>query len=124
MRTPGTSLIVPTVYTVTGINEHGCEGSDEVVVTVIPGLQIPNGFTPNGDGANDVWSIEALTQAYPDCRVEIFNRWGGVVFSSRGYFAPWDGKLEGKDLPTATYYYIITLSPEEAPVAGSVTIIR
>ena len=94
------------------------------MVTLLPGLQIPNGFTPNGDGANDVWEISALTQGYPECRVEIFNRWGGLVFSSVGYFTPWDGKLDSKELPTATYYYMIYLEPGSDPVTGPVTIIR
>jgi gliding motility-associated-like protein len=53
----------------------------------------------------------------------VFNRWGSVVFSSKGYAEPWDGTYHGKELPAAVYYYIITID-EATNYSGSVTIIR
>ena len=113
-----------TTYTVTVTTANGCTASDTVRVGVVPLLVIPNGFTPNGDGQNDVWELEAITEGYPDARIEVFNRWGGIVFTSRGYAKPWDGTLDGEDLPTSTYYYIIYLQAGQPPLSGSVTIIR
>ena len=85
--------------------------------------RIPNVFSPNSDGINDVWAIQNLN-TYPDATVAIFNRYGQTVFSSIGYLIPWDGKYNGGDLPVGTYYYIIDTKKGRTPVSGSVTILR
>jgi gliding motility-associated-like protein len=84
---------------------------------------IPNVFSPNGDNINDVWNIKAL-QDYSNCIVEIYNRWGQLLFRSYGYQKPWDGTYNGQVLPVATYYYLIDLRNGEKPIAGSVTLLR
>ena len=113
-----------TTYTVEVVSEAGCISTDEITITVLPKVAIPNTFTPNNDGINDGWEIKGLAE-YKNCRVEIFNRWGAKVYSSVGYPKSWDGRsLTGQELPIATYYYIIYLNTEEAPVSGSVTIVR
>ncbi|MFD1188068.1 gliding motility-associated C-terminal domain-containing protein [Pontibacter rugosus] len=113
-----------TTYTVTVTTAEGCVDTDEVTITVIPALRIPNAFTPNGDSFNEVWEIENF-QNYPDMRVEVFNRWGNKIFSSKGYSTPWDGTYNGKLLPVATYYYLIYLDgTNNDPISGNVTIIR
>ncbi|MGV3539150.1 MAG: gliding motility-associated C-terminal domain-containing protein, partial [Rufibacter sp.] len=61
---------------------------------------------------------------YPNCKVEVFNRWGNKVFESKGYENPWDGRFNGQTLPAATYYYIIRLNDQETPLSGNVTIIK
>ena len=71
------------------------------VVEVIA-LQVPNVFTPNGDGINDRFEIRGLT-AYPDNRLVIFNRWGNEVFNARPYHNDWDGA----NLSEGTYYYVL-----------------
>jgi len=86
-------------------------------------IVIPNAFTPNGDGINDLWDITAL-QGYPGCRVTIFNRYGTVVYSSIGYPKAWDGTYNGSALPVGTYYYIIDLKNGKKKLAGPVTILR
>jgi len=96
------------------------------VLTIGPSLSslnIPNTFTPNGDGINDTWAIPYL-EYYPKCTVQIFNRWGQKLFSSVGYPVPWDGKYEGATLPTGAYYYIIDPKNGQTALAGSVAIIR
>jgi gliding motility-associated-like protein len=93
------------------------------VLTIISSITIPNAFTPNGDGINDLWDIQALS-AYPQCIVSIFNRYGNLVFQSRGYPKPWDGTYKNTALPTGTYYYMINLQDGSEPLAGPVTIIR
>ncbi|GAB3532136.1 hypothetical protein GCM10027443_15400 [Pontibacter brevis] len=112
-----------TVYTVTATTAEGCTFSDQVVVTVLPFVSIPNTFTPNRDGFNDTWEIENITK-YQNCRVKVFNQWGTEVFSSEGYKEPWDGRYNGKELPIATYYYIIELGQHEKLLSGSVTIVK
>jgi gliding motility-associated-like protein len=84
---------------------------------------IPNVFSPNGDNINDKWIIPGLVE-YENCRVEIYNRYGNLLFTSIGYAQPWDGTFRGLDLPVATYYYIINLKPGDPPLSGSVTILR
>ena len=86
-------------------------------------LKIPNAFTPNGDGVNDTWNI-ANIDSYPNCTVNIYNRWGQNVFSSVGYGKSWDGRYKGTLLPVSTYYYIIDLKNDSKPYSGSITIIR
>ena len=84
---------------------------------------MPSGFTPNGDGINDVWNIKYIDY-YPKCTVDVFNRYGQKIFHSAGYSIPWDGTLNGKILSPGTYYYIINLQNDIAPLAGYVAIIK
>ena len=86
-------------------------------------LTIPNGFTPNNDGANDTWEIAGIKD-YPNCTVEIFNRWGNVVYSNKGYEIPWDGKWNGESVPVGSYYYHIYLREFEYKLTGSLNVIR
>lgn len=111
------------VYTVTAIGQNNCTATDTVSVRILKAIEVPNVFSPNGDGVNDLWLIPGLAE-YPGAKVQIYNRWGQLVFTSYGYAKPWDGTYLGKPLPLATYYYIITLNNGFTPVTGSVTIIK
>ena len=96
------------------------------VLTIIPlppNIIIPNAFTPNGDGINDTWDIKYL-DAYPNCLVNVYNRYGQKVFSSVGYGLSWDGKSGSGNLPTGTYYYVINLQNGTKALSGFVLIIR
>jgi gliding motility-associated-like protein len=87
-------------------------------------LVIPEAFSPNGDGINDVWNI-GLTDLYPDIEITIYNRWGQSVWrSARGYPVPWDGRSNGRDVPVDSYHYFIDLHNGSRPLIGSVTIVR
>ena len=70
-------------------------------------INIPNTFTPNNDGINDYWHIKGLN-AYPYCEVSVYDRWGQMVFKSKGYPNEWDGTYQGKPVPTGVYYYLIS----------------
>ena len=104
--------------------EGGCSVTGHTLVKVLRGLEIPNGFSPNGDGINDTWRIRYL-DGYPDASIEVYNRGGQIVFRSVGYSKDWDGTYQGKALPIGTYYYII--NPKTGKVGiytGSVTILK
>jgi gliding motility-associated-like protein len=113
---PTTSTTITTNFTVTVTDANGCLNSDTVTVFIYPEVVIPNGFSPNGDGKNDVWQIDLIYQ-FPDCEVEIYNRWGEKLFYSKGYAIPFNGQYKGKDLPVGTYYYIINLNHPTHPDA-------
>ena len=65
----------------------------------------PNSFTPNDDGLNDVFQVNA--SKIKEFEILIYNRWGELLFHADGYQQDWDGTYQGKDLPVGTYYYII-----------------
>jgi gliding motility-associated-like protein len=102
-----------------------CPVTDSAAIVIDLGIFIPNVFTPNNDGDHDTWEIQNLNAFYPNVSVDVFSKWGTLVYSSSGYPAAWDGSKNGKEVPAATYYYVIDLKkPGFKPVAGSVTIIR
>jgi len=110
-------------YTLTVASSTGCVGSGTINVQVIGDVDVPNAFTPNGDGVNDQWEIPALV-LYPNCVVSVYNRYGTRVYYSVGYPKSWDGTCNGHSLPAGAYYYIIDLKINKPRVAGSVTILK
>ncbi len=100
-----------TTYFLTATTASGCEETDEVTVTVIEPIAVPNTFTPNGDGYNDTWVILRIN-LYPSAKVSVYDRWGQRVLNEVGYQNDWDGTFLGKALPPATYYYIIELNTD------------
>jgi gliding motility-associated-like protein len=75
------------------------------------GCIIPQGISPNNDGKNDRWNIEFLNAK----RVEIFNRWGMMVYSKNNYKNEWEGQTDkGEILPDGTYYWIIYFEDKES----------
>jgi gliding motility-associated-like protein len=122
---PTTSTTLTTTYTVIVTDANGCTNWDTVTVYIYPEIDIPSGFSPNGDGKNDYWVIDNIHQ-FPDCEVEVYNRWGEQLFYSKGYSTPWDGKYKGQDVPVGTYYYIIRLNSKLYPkdYTGPLTVFR
>jgi gliding motility-associated-like protein len=98
---------------------------DSVFIEVIPEVVITSGFTPNGDGTNDLWIIDFL-DLFPNVTVEIYNRWGDQLFESVGYNTPWDGKYGNSPVPVGTYYYVINLNDPDfpEPITGPLTVLR
>ncbi|HNG89592.1 MAG TPA: gliding motility-associated C-terminal domain-containing protein, partial [Saprospiraceae bacterium] len=84
-----------------------------------------NGISPNGDGANDTWTILGIDQ-YPSSTVRVFNRWGNLVLERQGYDnnAGWDGTWNGQDLPDGPYFYLIELGGAGGKVSGYLQIHR
>jgi gliding motility-associated-like protein len=114
---------VDQVYKLTATGLGQCTASDTLSVQVMLPVNIPNAFSPNGDGINDTWRVDNL-KTYPGNIVEIFNRLGQRVFRSQGYAKPWDGSIDGKPLPVGVYYYLIDLKNGFKQLAGYVTILK
>jgi gliding motility-associated-like protein len=110
-------------YTLKVTSDKGCNSSDQVFVKVLKKPQIPNIFSPNGDGIHDRWVINSL-ESYPGCTVEVFNRYGQRIYYTVGYTNPWDGTINGKPVPVGTYYYIVDPKNGRQKQAGYVDIIR
>lgn len=123
LATPKVSPVDDITYTLTVTSGAGCVASDQVFVKVLKKPKVPNAFSPNGDGINDNWVIEYL-DSYQGATVEVFNRYGQLVYHSIGYTKPWDGTFNGNPLPVATYYWIINPKNGRQQMNGSVTIIR
>ncbi|MCB0379945.1 MAG: gliding motility-associated C-terminal domain-containing protein [Flavobacteriales bacterium] len=101
-----------TLYTVE-VNLSGCIVSDTITVSVDSEFKIPEGFSPNGDGVNDVFEIVGISQ-FPNNKIMIVNRWGNKVFEAAPYKSDWDGTSQfgitiGEKLPSGTYFYILDL---------------
>ena len=111
------------VYTLTVTASGNCKASDDVLVKILKAPRIPNTFSPNGDGINDKWVIKYL-DTYPGGTVEIFNRYGQLIFRSVGYGVPWDGTVNGKQVPIGTYYYIVDPKNGRKIMSGYVDVIR
>lgn len=117
---PGTTM----TYFLQVTSTAGCQTIAKVTVNVLVPIYVPNTFTPNGDGVNDLWDISSLLN-YPNCTVDVFNRYGQSLFHSRGYSKPWDGTFNGNQLQPGVYYYII--DPKVGlikPLSGWVSIMR
>lgn len=110
-------------YYLTATSSLNCETTVPVTVNVISPINIPNTFTPNGDGFNDRWLINDLLP-FPACVVDVFNRYGQLLFHSVGYGRAWDGIYNGGKLPPGTYYYMIDLKNGDKPLSGWVAILR
>ena len=108
-------------------NALGCEDSTTLPITVLPpqNLYIPNAFTPNNDGNNDLFYIE-MQEGVTLWSFKVFDRWGEKVHDG---LYPWDGTYKGKPCPQAVYVYeaVVSLAADPALSTkrrGSVTLIR
>ncbi len=112
-------------YRLTVTSASGCfVVSDEVVIDVREKIKIPNAFTPNGDGVNDMLTIPGL-DSYKQSTLTFFDRNGQRIFKSVAYPKPWDGTHNGKALPSGTYYYVIELNNSERKrLSGCIFLIK
>lgn len=110
----GTSLfgLCAGTYTVDITDANGCSITLDIVLTEPPPINIPSGFSPNGDGINDVFYIEGL-DFYEENTLIVFNRWGNITFKASPYLSDWDGSsgksLIGKKAPDGSYFYKLKL---------------
>lgn len=104
----------PGTYTVQliVINENGCVDTITSDVTINEGLNVSNTFTPNGDGINDYFMVPS--SGVTEYHIQIFNRWGTLVFESDAPSVTWDGKTRaGLEVPAGTYFYIVNAKTGE-----------
>lgn len=115
-------------YTVVGNDVHGCENQDSVTINVNePNFYIPNSFTPNNDGRNDVFYIRG--KPLEDFELRIMNRLNQTVFISNDYYQGWDGTVQGsgEECSEGAYVYIVTgtnENGEDVTESGMVNLIR
>ncbi|WP_160711551.1 PKD domain-containing protein [Chitinophaga solisilvae] len=132
-----TPLVTPkadTRYRVTVMNQNGCTATDEILIKTVcneGNVFIPNSFSPNGDGQNDIFYIRG--RGMQTVRVfRIYNRWGQLIFERGGFTADdpafgWDGRFKGTLLnPDVFVYYTEIVCDKGEPVVmkGNITLIR
>jgi gliding motility-associated-like protein len=110
-----------TTFTIKGTDLNGCADTTQIILEVIDcSLTIPNVFTPNSDGKNDVFNLEY--KGLKDYYLRIFNRWGKQVYESGDKTRFWDGTINGTEAATGVYFYILLI--EEKSYSGSVSLFR
>ncbi|HXB08561.1 MAG TPA: gliding motility-associated C-terminal domain-containing protein, partial [Puia sp.] len=128
------TLLLSTQYTVAVTDSNGCKATDSVFIKTIcntDNLFMPNTFSPNGDGVNDVFYPRGKS-LYNVQSLSVFNRWGQMVFQRRDFPANtenmgWDGNFNGHPAPADAYVYIVEVICENAQVVaihGTVTLLR
>lgn len=115
-------------YIVTGSTPEGCEGKDDIFIKVYKGpeIYVPSGFTPNGDGLNELLApVPVGIKEFHFFRV--FNRWGQLVFSTADPHRGWDGTINGVQQPTSTFVWMAEAIDYKGNLVtrkGVVTLIR
>jgi gliding motility-associated-like protein len=116
----GNYLVCLTVTDAMGCLDSLCE---EVIVFMPPA--VPNAFSPNGQGGNNVFSV--LGGPYKELEFRIYNNWGELIFESNEQSNGWDGTRNGVDQPIGVYIYTVravTLDDEKHSIKGDVTLLR
>ena len=113
-------------YNVSVVDANGCSESSTIQLSAqrTPCVEIPNWFSPNGNGTNDSWEIPGFE--YGNYTLYVVNVLGQKIYEvSSDNYVPWDGTFNGEPLPNGDYYYVISSSDENEPTfAGYVTILR
>jgi gliding motility-associated-like protein len=125
LRNPTTRPVNTITYQVTATATDGCTGYGKVTITVLKKIVLPNAFTPNGDGKNDVFRIPAGI-SFNLKTFSIFDRWGNMVFQTNDITQGWNGAFNGQPANAGTYVYMITGSSQNENVAlkGTLELIR
>ncbi|MFN0275051.1 MAG: choice-of-anchor L domain-containing protein [Chitinophagales bacterium] len=128
VQNPIASPTVTTTYTVTVTDENGCISSDEVTVFVsnTPIIVFPNAFTPNGDGINDLYNL-INRGVLATFTLQIYNRWGEIIYEANPGTPGWDGTYNGKEQPMGSYAYMFNASDFDGntyTAQGNFTLVR
>ena len=113
----------------------GCESAVRLQVTVVikdcTDIIIPDGFSPNGDGINEIFVINNIRTLYPNFTLEIFNRYGNILYKGNANSLDWDGtsdkgiQIGGNKLPVGVYFYVINFNDgSRKPLQGRVYLSR
>jgi len=128
IENPTANPEISTIYTVTVTTDIGCTFTDEMEVVVVQpqAVVIPNAFTPNGDGLNDLLHISTFVNVDLNSFC-IFNRWGQKIYETSDILAGWDGKFNNSDQEIGAYMYIFVGIDEENNEIinkGTITLLR
>ena len=125
LLTPAASPPADMSYTVFATSKYGCTNKDDVFIKVVAGIFVPTAFTPNGDGKNDNWRIPFLDPLF-GAVVNVYNRFGQLVYHAKGKIVDWDGNLNGLQQPTGAYVYHIRFkkSQQQVNMKGTLILIR
>jgi len=108
-------------YTLIVTDANGCVDTVTILLTEPNVLEMPSGFSPNGDGLNDLFVVHGLS-VYPQNLLSIYNRWGNLVYEKENYNNTWDGKSNtGADLPDGTYFVILKLNANKGNTEKTLT---
>jgi gliding motility-associated-like protein len=116
------------IYWVT-VTVNNCNNTDSIFVDIITcdvNLEMPNVFTPNNDQANDLF-IPKNVIGVENANLSIFNRWGMLLFQTTDMAVGWNGKINGNESPTGTYFWILsytTIKNESKTLNGFLTLTR
>ncbi|GEM_PF-1157929 len=108
-------------FTVADVN--GCEAILTHTILEDLDLEVPNFFTPNGDGFNDTWTIKGL-ERLPDSEIRIYDRYGKLLIRYKASDPGWDGKYLGKPVRSDDYWYVVELHPTGKFIKGNITLQR
>jgi gliding motility-associated-like protein len=112
------------VYTVVVSDSNSCTATGTIALDQPLTIELPSGFSPNGDGHNDNFIVHGA-EAYPDNVLSIFNRWGNIVYQKTGYTDQWNGNNNnGDQLPDGTYFAIMEIKSKELVLKGYVEMKR
>jgi len=116
-------------YTLTAKSPEGCvKVAEKTFDLIFPKVAFPNAFTPDGDGNNDKFEMILFEGRGYIERMEIFNRWGGLVFESTDPNAAWDGTSKGEPVPSDVYVYRVVWRRGDGALQpllkGDVTVLR
>lgn len=116
------------IYSVTVTDQFGCSDTEQINIEVTgPEYQIPNVFTPDGDGLNDKFEVLLNGQNIEVVEFKIYNRWGQKIHDGSGVDHGWDGNIDNQAAPSEVYAYIIVIelpTGELVSENGDLTLIR
>ncbi len=118
----GAYQVCLTAYNLVGCSDKVCK---TVQADVLPLADVPTGFSPNGDGSNDILYVRGYSIATMDFK--IFNRWGELVFQSQNQSRGWDGTFKGKAQEMDAYAYTLQVTFLDGSTMnkkGNVTLLR
>jgi gliding motility-associated-like protein len=105
------------------VDDVGCSDKYEFEVQA-PVLSIPVAVSPNGDGISETFEIPAISEAYPDATIKIYDRFGKKLAEYRGDAGAWDGTYNGMPMPSTDYWYEIEIKELSKTYTGHFTLIR
>jgi gliding motility-associated-like protein len=106
---PGNNIFEPAIAVIRSLKVEPLQ------VTILS-----NTITPNDDGINDKWVVTGIDNK---TMVNVFNRYGKIVFQSKGYTTQFNGTFNGKKLPAGVYYYLIAFTDNRTNLSGSLTVL-